>query len=404
MGGPAAFVCLIALITSSGISRRIGKFVNARSKRIQEARDKRSKLMTEMLTGIKTVKLQVWEPIWHARITKAREEEMRELVHVQILQALNVLAGNILSMLVPVSIFSWYILVEGRPLDATTAFTTMAWIQSLRWSVQSLPSVFNLIADLRPTVERVDEFLTRSVSIGIGGNNTGQMPAGSVGEWRDESWLSAGNNRSTSQSFFSNDAIVVEDASFGYQSKTDSGDVTEVVLDQINLSIPWGSLVMIAGPVGSGKSTLLASLSGARPALNGLCETSGRRAYASQKPFLLNASIQENILFGLPFDQCRYQEAIVLAALPEDIKALPKGSDTLVGENGVQLSGGQKARVALARVVYADADTVLLDDVLSAVDAHTGKYLWDNCIVGWLKKRQKNCDSGQSPNTIPFPP
>lgn len=162
-----------------------------------------------------------------------------------------------------------------------------------------------------------------------------------------------------------------------------------VVLEDISLKVPAGQLVMVAGQVGSGKSTLLASLACARPALEGRCEVLGRRCYVTQKPFLLNATVKDNILFGLTFEAARYDDAIWRAALTEDLSALNLGDQTLVGENGVQLSGGQKARVALARAMYADADVALLDDVLSAVDAHTGRHLWEQCIVNGLKKSGK---------------
>jgi len=168
-------------------------------------------------------------------------------------------------------------------------------------------------------------------------------------------------------------------------SEGDGAPARTVVLEDVTLKVPAGQLIMVAGPVGSGKSTLLASLACARPVLEGSCEVLGWRSYVTQKPFLLNGTVKENILFGLTFETTRYEDAIWRAALTEDLRALSLGDQTLVGENGVQLSGGQKARVALARAMYADADVALLDDVLSAVDAHTGRHLWEHCIVKGLK-------------------
>ncbi|CAK9002186.1 ATP-binding cassette sub-family C member 4 (MRP/cMOAT-related ABC transporter) (Multi-specific organic anion transporter B) (MOAT-B) (Multidrug resistance-associated protein 4) [Durusdinium trenchii] len=161
------------------------------------------------------------------------------------------------------------------------------------------------------------------------------------------------------------------------------------VLSAVNLQVKAGSFVMIAGAVGSGKSTLLASLACARPALHGSCHTNGRRAYVPQKPFLLNGTIREDITFGLPYDEERYNSCVEMAALPDDLKTLTRGDYTLVGESGVQLSGGQKARVALARAIYTDADVVCLDDVLSAVDAHTARFIWQKCFVEFFLKSKK---------------
>eukprot|EP00931_Biecheleriopsis_adriatica_P049874 TRINITY_DN28859_c0_g1_i1.p1 TRINITY_DN28859_c0_g1~~TRINITY_DN28859_c0_g1_i1.p1 ORF type:complete len:1375 (+),score=210.90 TRINITY_DN28859_c0_g1_i1:32-4156(+) len=416
--GPAAFVGCSALIIGAVTNRTLGMCLKARNKQVQECRDERSKLMNEMVRGIRTVKLQVWEQVWHERISAAREKEMRTIVTVRILSALNSLVGSILSIMVPVSIFAWYTLVEGKNLDAATAFTTLAWISTLQWSVQALPGIYNMIANLKPSIDRIDHFLTTPISEAFveehdqSSQNDVELQSvshaprilqHSTDSWRSEEWLKTGarhrvpttNGESSytapSETAAAKVAVEVEDANFGYKMSNTAGMVVseKTVLRDVNLKVSAGSLVMIAGPVGSAKSTLLASLAGARSALQGVCRTSGSRAYVPQKPFLLNATVKENITFGLPMDEERYAYAVKTAALPQDLKALASGDDTRVGESGVQLSGGQKARVALARAVYADADLIFLDDVLSAVDAHTGRFLWDECINGALLQQGK---------------
>ena len=139
------------------------------------------------------------------------------------------------------------------------------------------------------------------------------------------------------------------------------------VLDGISLEIRRGQLVVVCGEVGAGKSTLLAALARARPLASGRLRVSGSRAYAGQKAFIMTGSVRDNILFQLPWEPDRYADVLARAQLLPDLALLAQGDLTLVGSEGVQLSGGQRARVALARVLYADADVMFLDDVMSCL-------------------------------------
>ena len=149
----------------------------------------------------------------------------------------------------------------------------------------------------------------------------------------------------------------------------------------VDIACDKGDLVVITGPVGSGKSTLLATLARALLPLTGKVIASDQRAYVAQRPFLSEGSIEENILFGLERDEERLRDAVSRAQLSKDLESLSNGLEARVGPAGVQLSGGQRARVALARALYAQPSLCILDDVLSAVDAHTGAALWSDAIV-----------------------
>ncbi|KAF9973525.1 hypothetical protein BGZ73_003215 [Actinomortierella ambigua] len=155
-------------------------------------------------------------------------------------------------------------------------------------------------------------------------------------------------------------------------------------LKNINLTIPRGKLVAVVGAVGSGKSSLLNAMVGEMRKATGSIEFGGTVGYSPQSAWIQNATVMDNILFGLPYDERKYQRVIRQCALERDIHILPQGDQTEIGERGVNLSGGQKQRVNIARAVYFDADIVLLDDPLSAVDAHVGKYLFKHCIKGAL--------------------
>ncbi|KAG0299227.1 hypothetical protein BGZ98_010242 [Dissophora globulifera] len=167
-------------------------------------------------------------------------------------------------------------------------------------------------------------------------------------------------------------------------SSIHSEDKGSFTLKNIDIKIPRGQLVAIVGAVGSGKSSLLNALVGEMKKTSGVMEYGGSIGYCPQSAWIQNATVKDNILFGLPLDEQRYKSVIKDCALERDIQILPDGDQTEIGERGINLSGGQKQRVNIARAVYFDADVVLLDDPLSAVDAHVGKYLFKNCIMGAL--------------------
>lgn len=160
-------------------------------------------------------------------------------------------------------------------------------------------------------------------------------------------------------------------------------------LQRVNLAIPRGSLVAVVGSVGSGKSSLLNALLGELNLVSGEVQLSGSVAYCEQRPWITNDTVIGNILLGLPLDEAKLDHAIYAASLDEDIKVLPGGLHTQIGEKGVNLSGGQRARVAFARAVYADKDIYLLDDPLSAVDAHVGQFLFRETIHSLLKTKTR---------------
>ncbi|XP_030376834.1 probable multidrug resistance-associated protein lethal(2)03659 isoform X2 [Scaptodrosophila lebanonensis] len=164
-------------------------------------------------------------------------------------------------------------------------------------------------------------------------------------------------------------------------------DLSDPVLDDINMSLKRQQLVAVIGPVGSGKSSLIQAILGELPAEEGTLEVHGSYSYASQEPWLFTGTVRENILFGLAMDRHRYRTVVKKCALDRDFELLPYGDQTIVGERGASLSGGQKARISLARAVYRKANIYLLDDPLSAVDTHVGRHLFDYCIRDYLKHK-----------------
>ena len=158
----------------------------------------------------------------------------------------------------------------------------------------------------------------------------------------------------------------------------------EFILQDIKFVAPSKSLTVITGPVGSGKSTLLSAIAGEISNTSGMISYRGKVIYLPQTAWVFSGTIKENILFGQPFEESKYERIIDVCTLKEDFRRLPGGDQTVVGERGEILSGGQQARVSLARAVYADGDIYLLDDPLSAVDFKVGQHIFNKCIKDLL--------------------
>lgn len=155
----------------------------------------------------------------------------------------------------------------------------------------------------------------------------------------------------------------------------------------MNLKIGPSGLCAVVGQVGSGKSTLLHTILGELQLDEGSLRVNGVLSYAGQEAWLFEGSIRNNIVFVEDYNEQRYNEVVHVCALERDFKTLPQGDQTIIGERGVSLSGGQRARVNLARAIYRQADIYLLDDPLSAVDTHVGKHIFDRCIKYYLKDK-----------------
>ena len=169
----------------------------------------------------------------------------------------------------------------------------------------------------------------------------------------------------------------------------------EFILQDVDFVAVLGSLTVVTGPVGSGKSTLLSAIAGEMSDVSGTISRQGTFVYAPQIAWVFSGTLRENILFGESYDEPRYTRIIEACALTEDFQRFPNGDQTVVGERGAVLSGGQRARVSLARAVYVDADLYLLDDPLSAVDFKVGRHIFEKCIKGLLGEKTRLLNSHQ---------
>ena len=168
-----------------------------------------------------------------------------------------------------------------------------------------------------------------------------------------------------------------------------NGNNERYILRDINFEAAQGSLVLLTGPVGSGKSTLLSAINQEVALSEGSIFCLGTIAHVPQKPWVFSGTVRENIIFGEDFEEERFKRVIRVCALQRDMDSFPHADQTFVGERGAVLSGGQQARISLARAVYANADVYLLDDPLSAVDAKVGEYIFQKCICEFLSRKTR---------------
>ncbi|CAO3587547.1 unnamed protein product [Absidia cylindrospora] len=265
----------------------------------------------------------------------------------------------------------FYVYTLDSALTASTAFTALALFVTLRGALIEIPFIISIYLQAGVSLSRVEDFLA-------------EEEVAPVSQSAHPSGIYIG---------------FVENATFGWDSPVSSTFTSnEPILKNLNISFPQHKLSIVCGPTGCGKTTLLRSLLGETYCYNGRAILPRRPslrdhqlggslsgiAYVAQTAWLQNCSIRDNILFGLEFDEARYAKVLYMTALTKDLDMLEFGDETEVGESGISLSGGQKQRLAIARAVYSHAETVILDDCLSAVDIHTAKHLYDHCLKGEL--------------------
>ncbi|KFA71490.1 hypothetical protein S40288_09133 [Stachybotrys chartarum IBT 40288] len=342
LGWPALAGTLV-LMVATPISVWLGQLMFRAQKKVRQAQDSRISLVTEYLASIRAIKYFAWEDAIIDKIVESRSTEQKHLWHVSMMQAVLTQVTQMFPYLSLLVMFGLYVGLHDR-LDASTAFTTVFLIKNIRRNIMQASASGRSFAAALVSMDRLDKYFENTVPLI-------QHPVG---------------------------PLRLQNASFRRNKKA------SFTLEDISLDFVEGGLNAIAGPSGSGKTTLLLSVLGETYLEEGTITRPEDVAYASQSTWLQNDTIRNNILFGSPLDPGRYDRVVQACCLRQDFKQVPDSDMTMVGENGTSLSGGQKARVALARALYSKAPLLLLDDVFSALDAKTSAGVWKYCFCGDL--------------------
>ena len=351
--GVSCFAGVAAMIIMIPINGFIARFMKKLQLSQMKYKDRRSRLMTEILNNMKSIKLYAWGSAFMEKLSHVRNDlELNNLRKIGAAQSFATFTWSSTPFFFSCSTFAVFVLVNDKPLTTDLVFPALTLFNLLTFPLTVLPMVITSIIEATVAVGRLTSFFTAD-----------ELQDDSVRQI-DEPPKQNGDS-----------SVSIKDATFTWDKEQDKN-----VLQNINFNANKGELTCIVGRVGAGKSSLLQSLLGDLWKINGEVVVRGRIAYAAQTPWVMNASVKENIVFGHRWDPHFYNQTVNACALVDDFRQLPDGDQTEVGERGISLSGGQKARLGLARAVYARADVYLLDDVLSAVDQHVGRHLINNVL------------------------
>ncbi|CAI2349449.1 unnamed protein product [Caenorhabditis sp. 36 PRJEB53466] len=344
--GWAAIAGVIIMILFIPLNLFTSNFIKSSQQKQMKIKDERTKLSNEMLNGIKVVKLYAWEESFEEQINKLRAREVRMLRNVCILSRIVDIANSASPFLVAIGSFTCYVVLSSDPngLTPSVAFVALTIFNQLRQPMRMVANLINTLVQARVSNKRLRHFLNDE-------------------ELERKTEIAFGN------------AIVFRNANLNWK-----GPEYPPVLKNLDATIRTGQLIAVVGSVGGGKSSLLSAVLDEMNVLSGRVKVGGSIAYVPQHSWIFNKSIKDNVLFGNEFSQYFYEQIVSACQLRTDFRHFQQGDETMVGENGITLSGGQKARISLARAVYQDKEVYLLDDPLSAVDAHVGRALFDKVI------------------------
>ncbi|KAJ9296060.1 hypothetical protein DTO271G3_5635 [Paecilomyces variotii] len=364
-----------------------------RRKRINKLTDQRVSLTQEILQAVRFVKFFGWEKSFLRRLGEIRK---REIHSIQILLAIRN-AIQCVSMTLPIfaSMLSFITYaLSGHSLTAAPIFSSLALFNSLRMPLNMLPLVIGQVTDAWTAFARIQEFLLaeeqkEDIKWEKGIPNAIEVNNASF-TWERVPTSDSESKPSTASKPAGR---MAEEEQLGENEKGADDSASEKTvgapfqLTDLTFTVGRNELLAVIGTVGCGKTSLLSALAGDMRMTAGEVKLGASRAFCPQYAWIQNATVKNNILFGKECEKEWYNKVIDACALQSDIEMFPAGDQTEIGERGITVSGGQKQRLNIARAIYFDADIILMDDPLSAVDAHVGRHIMDNAICGLLKEK-----------------
>ncbi|KAG5877618.1 hypothetical protein JTB14_015566 [Gonioctena quinquepunctata] len=354
---------VLVILSIMPIQVYVGRVSAGYRKRIAMKTDERIRLMDEVICGIQVIKMYAWEKPFEKLIAFARRAEVTILRRGAYVRAV-FMAFSLFSNRFALFATLISMALTNQAITAAKVYVFMSYFQIL---AQTLSGVFargiTAVAELLVSIHRLQDFLVN-----------------------EEFDFAQRLQSSTMDQHLDNedDVVSLNKLTASWNNSTDTN-----ILNNIDMKINRGQLIGIIGSVGSGKSSLLQTLLGELTVVHGGMKILGSISYSSQEPWVFSGTIRQNILFGSKFNRKRYDEVVRVCALEKDFDQFINRDNTIIGDKGASLSGGQKARVNLARAVYRDRDIYLLDDPLSAVDIHVAKVLYEQCINGFLAHKTR---------------
>uniref|UniRef100_A0A8C3APA3 Multidrug resistance-associated protein 4 n=1 Tax=Cyclopterus lumpus TaxID=8103 RepID=A0A8C3APA3_CYCLU len=343
-----AGVAIIALMMP--VQTWFGKLFGIFRSKTAVLTDNRIRIMNEVVSGIRIIKMYAWEKPFSSLVTEVRRKEISQILKSSYLRGLNMASFFASSKIIVFVTFTTYVLL-GNALTASRVFVTVSLYGTIKLTVTLFfPLAVEKLSETAVSIRRIEVVLSYICCRYL---------------------------------------LIVVKVDVQLFSSLFLGYLDAPSLENISITMKSHQLLTVIGPVGAGKSSLLSAILGELPHDTGILKVTGQLTYAAQQPWVFPGTIRSNILFGRELDPQKYERVLQACALKRDLELLPDGDLTLIGDRGATLSGGQRARVNLARAVYQDADIYLLDDPLSAVDAEVGRHLFEKCICGLLKNKSR---------------
>lgn len=351
--GPSCFLGISAILVAQVLNVFITRML-LRWERVRRlATDTRLQISSQFVEALRHLRWYGWQNHWLRQVMEARQSELNLRIVTSLFNVLIRFVNTFASGLFPVVALYAYTLLAGNPLRIDIIFPALQLFTMLELRLREIPGLITVLINASIAMERIEDFMA---------------------EPDKEKQEALASNAGAS--------LVLDSCYFAWPGKASP------VLSDINLRVS-GGLTVICGKVGAGKTALLQALLGELDRLSGVSETPNEMVgYCSQTPWLQSMSIRDNILFSSPYDEPRYKQVLEACALLPDLANFKHGDLSFVGENGIGLSGGQKARVALARAVYSTARILYLDDPLSALDHNTAEAIVRRCFSGPLMQNR----------------
>jgi len=387
----SALVGFGLICTVTPLLGRAVKSLMVRRRAINKLTDQRIQITQETFNAIRIVKLFAWESKLLSRLAAIRNIEIQKIAYLLSIRNAILATAVVMPILASMLTFITYSL-SNHVLDAAPIFSSLALFSALGIPLEILPVAVGRVVDGLASIRRISHFLNAEERQDDAIWSTQEVPAFTVNN-ASFVWEQAASRGEPVAPALKQNAEINSNEVTGNSDPSEAGPEgaenfrEPFNIRDINLAVGRKEFIAVIGEVGCGKTSLISALAGDMRKTSGSVTLGASRALCSQTPWIQNTTLRQNIIFGREFDSTFYERVIDACALRPDIDMLPSGDLTEIGEKGVTISGGQKQRLNIARAIYFNADIVLMDDPLSAVDAHVGQHILDHAICGLLRDK-----------------